>query len=373
MYNPDPDFSMNNKKIAFLIHGLVVGGAEKFFISLVNNSYRRGLDPLVILLSSDNALFHEMDAGVRSVIIERSFKYDLTVGKKVRSVLKENEIDTVFCVGMFSFFLMKLYLRSGGSTRFILSLHSTIPRSFRDYLMNLVYFRAAGREDRILFICKAQQDYLRKHYGFKPRNARIIYNGIDTSYFTPDAASAALPDTIPAGEKIILKVARMFREKGHQYAIRALEVLHQSHQLPAHLLFVGSGDEEYEKEIRGKAAASPVGRYIHFIRHQADVRPFLKVADVFTLTSYTTETFSLAALEALSSGVPCSLTHIGGAAEMINASNGALSESKNVTSIAETWHHILTRQYDKNELHRFVADNFSLPVMLENYRQELQS
>jgi glycosyltransferase involved in cell wall biosynthesis len=364
---------MSQQKIAFLIHGLVVGGAEKFFISLVNDSYRRGLDPLVILLSSDNALFHEMDAGVRSVIIERNFKYDLTVGKQVRRVLKENNTDTVFCVGMFSFFLMKLYLRTSKGIRFILSLHSTIPRSFRDYLMNLIYFRAAGKTDRILFICKAQQDYLRKYYGFKPANARIIYNGIDTDYFTPDTQAAGKPASIPSGEKVILKVARMFREKGHQYAITALEHLHKDHQLPAHLLFVGSGDATYEKEIKEKAAASAVARYIHFIQHQPDVRPFLHAADVFTLTSYTTETFSLAALEALSSGVPCSLTHIGGAAEMINASNGELSESKNAQSIANSWHRILTRSYDKQALHRFVADNFSLSTMLENYRQELQS
>lgn len=364
---------MSQQKIAFLIHGLVVGGAEKFFISLVNDSYRRGLDPLVILLSSDNALFHEMDTGVRSVIIERNFKYDLTVGKQVRRVLTENKIDTVFCVGMFSFFLMKLYLRTGKGIRFILSLHSTIPRSFRDYLMNLFYFRAAGKTDRVLFICKAQQDYLRKYYGFRPGNARIIYNGIDTEYFRPDAQVADNPVAIPPGEKVILKVARMFREKGHQYAIAALEHLHKDHQLSAHLLFVGSGDAAYEKEIKEKAAASPVGPYIHFIQHQPDVRPFLKAADLFTLTSYTTETFSLAALEALSSGVPCSLTHIGGAAEMINAANGELSESKNVRSIAKSWYHILTRSYDKQELHRFVAANFSLTAMLENYRQELQS
>lgn len=363
---------MSQKKIAFLIHGLVVGGAEKFFISLVNDSYRRGLDPLVILLSSDNALFPEMDAGVRSVIIERSFKYDLTVGKKIREILNKNEIDTVFCVGMFSFFLMKLYMRSGRKTRFILSLHSTIPRSFRDYLMNLVYFRAAGKPDRVLFICKAQQDYLRKYYGFRPQNATIIYNGINTSYFIPGTERTDLVP-VPPGEKIILKVARMFREKGHQYAITALELLHREHHQPAHLLFVGSGDAAYEQQIREKAANSPLSSYIHFVPHQTDVRPFLQAADIFTLTSYTTETFSLAALEALSSGVPCSLTRIGGAAEMITDFNGELSISRNPGSIAKSWYNILNRRYDKDELHRFVEDNFSLPVMLEHYRHELES
>src|SRR5689334_2743467 len=100
---------MSEPKVAFLIHGLVVGGAEKFFISLVNHFYGTGRDPLVILLSDDNALFPEMDPGVNSVIIKRKFKYDLTVGRKIKAVLNEHKVDTVFVVGIFSFFLLKLY------------------------------------------------------------------------------------------------------------------------------------------------------------------------------------------------------------------------------------------------------------------------
>src|SRR3954471_24812896 len=100
---------MSQPRVAFLIHGLVVGGAEKFFISLVNHFYRSGRDPLVILLSDDNALFPEMDPEVKSIIIKRKYKYDLGVGSKIKAVLDENKIDTVFCVGIFSFFLLKLH------------------------------------------------------------------------------------------------------------------------------------------------------------------------------------------------------------------------------------------------------------------------
>src|SRR6266540_2847170 len=103
---------MSEPRVAFLIHGLVVGGAEKFFISLVNHFYRSGRNPLVILLSDDNALFPEMDPGANSVIIKRKYKYDLTIGGKIKTVLNENKVDKVFCVGIFSFFLMKLYFRA---------------------------------------------------------------------------------------------------------------------------------------------------------------------------------------------------------------------------------------------------------------------
>ena len=371
---------MQEKRIAFIIHGLVVGGAEKFFISLVNDFYKSGQNPLVILLSDDNALYPEMDPCVESVIIKRKYKYDLFIGSRIKALLKEQNVDRVFCVGMFSFFLMKLHFFAEKKINFILSLHSTIPKSIGDYLANLVYFRAFAKRDKVIFICKAQQDYLREKYLFKPKNSMIIYNGINTSYFSGCYSSAEngidsyemrKKFNLTVTDKVIVKVARLFPEKGHTYAIDALKVLHEKFNCKAHLLFVGTGDDVYEKRVRDYTAQKNIGSYVHFAGHQSDVRPFHCMSDLFTLTSYTTETFSLAALEAMSSGIPCSLTNIGGAAEMINEKTGLLSKSKDPVSIAETWHEILNKKYDCEFLHNYVSSNFSLPDMLGNYRNVL--
>jgi len=368
---------MSEPRVAFLIHGLVVGGAEKFFISLVNHFYRSGHDPLVILLSDDNALFPEMDPGVNSVIIKRKFKYDLRVGSRIRAVLDEHNIDKVFCVGIFSFFLMKLYSRSGRGRTYYLSLHSTIPASRKEHILNYFYFRSISDADRVIFICKAQKEYLGKKYFFRPATSSVIYNGINTKYFTPCQEGPSCKQglreqfRLPAREKLIVNIARMFPEKGHKYGIDALGVLHDKFKCPAHLVFVGSGDHEYTEKTRQYASKSAVAPYIHFIEHQNDVRPFHRMADVFTLTSYSIETFSLAALEAMASGVPCSLTNIGGASEMIFDHTGKLSQSKDPLSIASSWFDLLQKQFDPMALHQYVEDNFSLDRMLANYKQAL--
>lgn len=368
---------MSEPRVAFLIHGLVVGGAEKFFISLVNYFYRSGRNPLVILLSDDNELFPEMDPGVHSVIIKRKFKYDLTVGRKIKATLDEHNADTVFCVGIFSFFLMKLYFPLNKSRKFFLSLHSTIPATRKEHLLNFIYFRSISRRDTVIFICRAQKEYLGKKYFFHPESSMIIYNGINTSFFSICENGVSerkrLRDelNIQPGEKVIVKVARMFPEKGHKYGIDALEILHNKYHCRAHLLFVGSGDEEYERQVREYAAKSSVPGYIHFIKHQKDVRPYHHIADIFTLTSYTIETFSLAALEAMSSGIPCSLTNIGGAAEMIFENTGMLSQSKNPSSIAKTWFELLQKKFDPRALHDYVATNYSLDQMIGNYKKAI--
>ncbi|MDP4263354.1 MAG: glycosyltransferase [Bacteroidota bacterium] len=368
---------MSEPRVAFLIHGLVVGGAEKFFISLVNHFYRTGREPLVILLSDDNALFPELDRGVESIIIKRSYKYDLRVGKKIKAVLEERKIDTVFCVGVFSFFLIKLYFLFNKRTKFFLSLHSTIPATTKEHLLNFIYFRSVSRRDTVIFICHAQKEYLGKKYFLHPKNSLVIYNGINTSYFAVNGngltGKKKLKEqlNIPSGDKVIAKIARMFPEKGHKYGIDALEILHNKYNCKAHLLFVGSGDDEYVKQTRQYAAKSPAAAYIHFVEHQQDVRPYHHISDIFTLTSYTIETFSLAALEAMSSGIPCSLTNIGGAAEMIFENTGMLSQSKNPSSIAKTWFELLQKKFDPQALHDYVATHYSLDQMLCNYKKAL--
>lgn len=369
---------MPKPKIAFLIHGLVVGGAEKFLINLVNYYYKAGYDPVVIMLSDFNPLKPEILPGVNTVIITRKHKYDFSISRRIRKTLEEHNVDKVFCVGTFSFFLMKLsFLFGSRKIQFMLSLHSTIPKNFKDFFLNLVYYRFVSNKDLTLFICKAQKDYFAKKYYFRPRRSLIIYNGIDASYFIPGVESAELTTAgkqirekynIPANRKIVTMVARLFAEKGHADAISAIGVLRNKFNTDACLLLVGSGDEEYTKYLHNHAAAQGVTEYVHFIDHQSDVRPFLCMADVFTLTSHT-ETFSLAALEAMSCGVPCSLTNIGGAAEMINENTGTLSIARNPESIARSWHEIVQKEYDPISLHKFVKTNFSLSKMLEEYKE----
>lgn len=368
---------MSEPRVAFLIHGLVVGGAEKFFISLVNHFQRTGHAPLVILLSDDNALFPELDPDVNSIIIKRSYKYDLRVGRKIKSVLDEHEIDTVFVVGIFSFFLAKLYHAFNKKRKFFLSLHSTIPATRKEHLLNYVYFRSIAGRDTVIFICHAQKEYLGKKYFFRPRSSMVIYNGIDTGYFDVNNHDAdrrrRLRHQLGIGEddKVIAKIARMFPEKGHHYAVDALEILHEKYGCRAHLLFVGSGDADYVQQTKDYAGKSRVSGYIHFVAHQKDVRPYHHVSDVFTLTSYTIETFSLAALEAMSSGLPCSLTNIGGAAEMIYERTGLLSRPKDPSSIAKTWFELLQKKFDPQSLHDYVAANYSLDRMLCNYKKAI--
>ena len=110
-----------------------------------------------------------------------------------------------------------------------------------------------------------------------------------------------------------------------------------------------------------------LAHFVHFAGSHLDVRKFYYTADMFTLTS-NSETFSLSALEAMAFCLPCSLTSVGGATEMmIEGITGQLSMPENPMSIAHSWYKILTSNINGNRIRQHVVDNFNATKMLQQY------
>ena len=367
-------FNVKKMKIAFVIHGLSMGGAEKFLIYLVNRLSDLGHDPIIITLSNDKTLLHELNKNVSVFTILRSHKFDFSVANRIRQTIRAQEIDHIFCINMFSFFLTKLGLLFSKQIQFYLSLHSTDPVSFKNQLANLIYFRFVNRKDIVIYICQNQKNFLKRKYFISSFHDEVIYNGIDTSFFDPalfsDFNTQSLKEQygMSPSDMLILKVARLRIEKGHVDAIQALSILHSQFSLKAHLLFVGNGDEVFISSLKDLASKFGLDGYIHFSGIQSDVRKFYMISSIFTLTSHSIETFSLAALEAMSFSLPCSLTDIGGASEMISEGvNGFLTQPHNSFSIAESWHKLLNGQFDKQKIRRLVIQKFTSNRMLDQY------
>jgi glycosyltransferase involved in cell wall biosynthesis len=86
-------------------------------------------------------------------------------------------------------------------------------------------------------------------------------------------------------------------------------------RVDTHLVIAGDGPLRAQLERR--ATELEVADRVHFIGAIEDVRPMLAALDIFVLPSIAVESFSNAALEAMSMGRPVLLSNIGGAREMI--------------------------------------------------------
>jgi glycosyltransferase involved in cell wall biosynthesis len=367
---------MRKHQIAFVIHGLCMGGAEKFLIELMNHFCLLETYPLLITLSHDNVLYPSLDNRVEVVKIIRNSKFDFSISFKIKELLNRRGITKVVCINTYSFFLTKLALVFSNHIQLFLSLHSTIPPSKKAFWQNIFYFRMVQSKDALIFLCHNQQAYLNKTFYIRSSKQFVFNNGIDPHFFSPQHFKETDQMEIRKGlgfnqhDKLILVVARLHPEKGHKNAFQALSILHRQFDCKAHLLVVGGGDPIFKQELKTMVEKLNLTDYVHFMGVHKDIRQFYHIADVFTLSSWGTETFSLAALEAMAFGLPCSLTNIGGANEMIiDGVHGKLTIPKNSISIANSWHEILNNHYNKEVIRKHVLKNFQSSQMLHQYQQ----
>jgi len=364
----------NSKKIVFVIHGLPMGGAEKFLITLSNHLYHRSFSPNIILLSNDDQLISELDPLIPVYRVLKKSRYDLTVSKRITQLIDAIDPHVVMCINTYSLFLTCLGQLFKHKQKIILSPHSTIPFSRYNYFQNLIYFRVLHQSDCILYLCEAQRTFLKNLYGLSKHHSNVVYNGIDTNYFNPDLfndiSEKKLRSTygVMDKDKVIIQVARLQKEKCHADAIMALVHLNTDKKMPGvHLLIVGSGNTDYISNLKSIVQKEKLDKYVHFVGNQSDVRPFLMIADLFTLTSES-ETFSIAALEAMSFGLPVVITDVGGAKEMVvSGLNGSLVKPHNVLELAKAWKNILDMNLDSKKIRDHVVKKFSIHHMVDRY------
>lgn len=365
---------MNFKSIAFVIHGLPMGGAEKFMISIVNHLFEIKYDPVVILLSNDDTLANEINVGIPIIKVLKKSRYDLSVSHRIKQQILAHGANKIFCVNPYSYFLTKLSFLFEQDYKIFLSPHTTKPFSWYNWFQTFVYYRLIGKHDTLVYLCNKQQEYLTKTYLLPHCEQAIIYNGINTDTFNPAIFENMDRDEIRASfsldkyDKLILLVARINPEKRHTDALQALSIIHKMQGvIKPHLMIVGAGNKPLSDKLKSLVSFLSLDGYVHFVGNHSDVRIFYYIADIFTLTSES-ETFSIAALEAMAFGLPCALTDVGGAREMIVEDwNGTLANPLHPDSIANAWLNALKNNKNGHSIRENVERRFSLPNMLNHY------
>ncbi len=359
------------KKIFFISHGLNIGGAEKFLISLANG-LSENFDVTVIAISPGNTLLNELSEKVNFIQIERKRKIDFNTIFKLNQILKNNSNAIICSMDFFCFTYFRISTLFLKKQKSYISYHSTILKNKKEYFLTWLYTRFLRKTDKILTVSKNQAAYTSKKFKINPKKFLTINNGIEIKKWGNisnfDFKKIIRSNyNIPLDAKVIVITAALRIEKNHINAIKALDYLHNTLNCNAYLLLVGGGDcfNLIEKQV----LESKLEQFVVFVGSQKDVRPFYYASDIFTLTSDRIETFSIAALEAMACGIPCVLTNIGGANEMIVPyENGFISEIA-FDSIANYWYMALNTSFSKQKIISRVADEFNIEKMINNYKK----
>ena len=145
--------------------------------------------------------------------------------------------------------------------------------------------------------------------GIDPSRIRQISNGIDVKSFAPQKSRSASKKEFGLTDKVVMiYVGRLAPQKSLPTLLEALKSSLISCP-DLHLLLLGDGSDRAALEEQTRLLG--ISDHVTFLGNQKNVSPYLNAADIFVLPSKS-EGISNALLEAMSAGLACVVTQVGG-------------------------------------------------------------
>ncbi|MFT3980376.1 MAG: glycosyltransferase family 4 protein [Ferruginibacter sp.] len=317
-----------NQKIRVLecIRQGQIGGGESHLLSLVENLDKTIYEPVVLSFTDGPMIDRLKQLQVPVHIIPSTKPFDVTVWKKVKQWMQEQDIDLVHAHGTRA---NSNVFRAAKSLQkpLVYTIHGWSFHVDQPFLIKKI--RVAGenflvsRSDLNISVSVSNQqtgkDTLRKF------NSVVINNGIDENKFNADGVYPDLRKElgIPADAVLSLFVARFTNHKQPLTLIKAFKKALESNP-GLYLLMVGDGDQKQEAlQIVNEAGLA--GRIL-FQPFRQDVPAVLAAADIFILPSLW-EGLPIGLLEAMSMGKAIIASNVDGTTDIIEHSkNGYLIE-----------------------------------------------
>lgn len=175
---------------------------------------------------------------------------------------------------------------------------------------------------------------------------KVITNFIDLDRFHKAKKEHFKKAIAPLGEKILIHTSNFRQVKRTDDVVKIFRKVLD--KIPSKLLLVGDGPERQSMEQLCREL--DVMEHVRFLGKQEAVEELLAVSDLFLFPSET-ESFGLAALEAMACQVPVISTNAGGIPEVnIDGVTGYMSAVGDVDSMAENSINLLL---DENKLNLF--------------------
>jgi N-acetyl-alpha-D-glucosaminyl L-malate synthase BshA len=189
----------------------------------------------------------------------------------------------------------------------------------------------------------AVSEFLKKatYENFPIRNdINVIYNFVDTERFHRSNKEHFRKMITPQNERVVIHTSNFRKVKRVLDVMAIFERIRE--EVPARLLMVGDGPERHKAEefCRERGFCSEVS----FLGSQNSVEEIYSIGDLFLLPSES-ESFGLAALEAMACEVPVIASNTGGLPELvINGETGYTADVGDVETMAKHAIHILKDQ-----------------------------
>ncbi len=320
----------------------------------------------------ENIFYHEV-SGLDYPLFQNP-PYESALASKIVDVVKFERLDLLhvhYAIPHASAALMaqNILKEQGIFIPFITTLHGTdITLVGRDASFQPVVEYSMNHSDGITAVSESAKTrsapFLRSEKTYRsdsePTLISVVSRKTDKDHFKKAIA--------PQGEKILIHVSNFRKVKRVEDVVQMFDLLIK--KIPAKLLLVGDGPERMSIEMLCRNLGNC--EHVRFLGKQEAVEDLLAIADLFVLPSES-ESFGLAALEAMACEVPVISSNAGGIAEVnIQGETGFMSNvgdyedmAKNALYILEDAERLL--QFKQNALAQ--AKRFDLDIILPRYER----
>ncbi len=343
---------------------LAGGGDEVHFISYAL--------PSRLALPRPRVYFHEVVAPTYPLFV--SPPYTLALATKMAEVAAQVRLDLLHVhyalPHAISAILARDMSRNGGvPLKVVTTLHGTditIVGQDRSYLPITRY--GIEQSDAVTAVSRYLRDVTIKEFSVR-RPVEVLPNFVDANLYRPDGVSSFARSLCPASEAVLVHVSNFRPVKRIADVLAVFDRIRR--EVPARLLLIGDGPERSLAERLARHGGF-ADRTV-FLGNVASIETIVPVGKLFLLPS-DSESFGLAALEAMACGVPVIGTDAGGLPEVVrNGSDGYLRPVGDVDGMAESaltllrdpekWEH-----FSRNARRRAVED-FPASAIVPRYRE----
>jgi len=335
-------------------------------------------EPVRLDSFNENIFYHEVSA--LDYPLFQYQPYESALASKIVDVARYEKLDILHVHYAIPHASSALIARSilkerGYNLPFVTTLHGTdITLVGKDPGYKPVVEYSINHSDGITSVSKSLKEDTYANFAIE-REIEVIPNFIDFSRFKKTNKDHFKKAIAPNGEKILIHVSNFRKVKRVEDVLRMFDLVLK--KIPAKLFLVGDGPERMGTEILCRHLN--IGEQVRFLGKQDAVEDLLAVSDLFVLPSET-ESFGLAALEAMAVEVPVISSNAGGIPEInIQGKTGFLSPVGDFEDMAKNAIYILEdedrlKQFKKNAYtHAKTFEIHNILPLYENYYQKVVS
>lgn len=359
-------------RIAQVVNNLHYGGLERVVQDLVWGFPSAEVETHVVLLGYAGRYATALPESAQVHLVPPMSKLSMVQPVALTALLREIDPDVLHT---HSGVWLKA-VRAGRSARIPVMVHTDHGRGVPDPLLHRFLDHLASRfTDRVVAVSDSVAASLRARVVSRPVPITVIPNGVDTDRFRPRGGAASLRAELGIANEtpVVGSIGRLEPVKNYELAVRALIALHRrwdAATAPKPVLVL-AGDGSVRPALERLVSGLGVTSHVRLLGWRDDVHGLLDTFDLFTMSSWSEGT-SMSLLEAMSTGLGCVVTDVGGNRAVLGAGLAdSLVPPGDVEALAKAWQLDLgssERRKDRGDRGRDrVIQQFSSQHMVARY------